>query len=245
MVGKSSHTTEADMFGPVSVSRISEVIVDQLKLLIRSGQLSLGDRLPSERDLCQRYGVSRATVREALRVLEANGLVVIKVGVHGGTFITSPSTERLGEGLADLLYLATATAADVTEARKIIELGILPLAVQRATEEDIAELQVMLDHAEEALVDGTYSMELSSAFHVRIAGCTHNPSIEMLVHSFQGPMLMSLAQARHVAPYMGPRGVKEHRALVDAIAARDIDAAEAVMSEHLGRTAERTSAAPG
>jgi len=84
------------MFAKVSVDRVSQVIVDQIKLLIRDGRLTPGDRLPSERDLCQRFGVSRVTVREALRVLEASGLVEIRVGARGGAFVTTPSTERLG-----------------------------------------------------------------------------------------------------------------------------------------------------
>src|SRR4051812_3996312 len=103
-----------DLFSPVSVNRISEVIVEQVRLLIREGKLVPGDRLPSERSLCERFGVSRVTVREALRVLEANGLVEIRVGARGGAFVTLPSSERLGEGLAELLTLAPMTAGDVT-----------------------------------------------------------------------------------------------------------------------------------
>src|SRR5690349_19213105 len=93
---------ESDLFRPVSVDRVSQVIVDQVKRLMREGKLANGDRLPSERDLCQRFGVSRVTVREALRVLEANGLIEIRVGARGGAFVASPTKERLGEGLADL-----------------------------------------------------------------------------------------------------------------------------------------------
>src|SRR5246127_4199977 len=114
-----------DIFTPVSIDRISQVIVDQIRLLIRDGRLQLGDRLPSERELCQRFGVSRVTVREALRVLEANGLVAIKLGARGGAFVTSPTAELLSAGLADLMALAPLTAADVTEARVIVEMGVL------------------------------------------------------------------------------------------------------------------------
>ena len=233
---------QPEMFSRVSVDRVSQVIVDQIKVLIRDGKLKPGDRLPSERDLCQRFGVSRVTVREALRVLEASGLVAIRVGAHGGAFLTTPSAERLGEGLADLLSLSPLTAAGVTEARMVVEIGILPLVVERATSEDVADLFAMVDEGQKALDDGRYTMGMSAAFHVRVAKCTHNPAIEMLVQSFHGPMLMSLQQAKVAAPLMGHRGTQEHRKLAKAIQDRDVAKAEAVMRTHLRRTAKRVSA---
>lgn len=228
-----------EMFSRVNVDRVSQVIVDQIKLLIRDGRLQPGDRLPSERELCQRFGVSRVTVREALRVLEASGLVTIRVGAHGGAFLTTPSAERLGEGLADLLALAPLTAANVTEARVVVELGILPLVVERATEEDVAALLEIVDEGARAIKEDRYEMSMSAAFHIRVAACTHNPAIEMLVQSFHGPMLMSLEQARAAAPLMGRRGTDEHRKLAQAIAKRDLEAATSVMRTHIGRTAKR------
>ena len=226
------------MFSPVSVDRVSQVIVDQIKLLIRDGRLQPGDRLPSERELCQRFGVSRVTVREALRVLEASGLLAIRVGAHGGAFLTTPSAERLGEGLADLISLAPMTAANVTEARIIVELGILPLVVERATEDDVATLLAMVDEADKALEDGTYDTGMSAAFHIRVGACTHNPAVEMLLQTFHGPMRMSLERSHADAP-MSHQGVDEHRALATAIKDRDLDAARDVMTKHLERTASR------
>jgi GntR family transcriptional regulator, transcriptional repressor for pyruvate dehydrogenase complex len=239
MATKTANTTQApDMFSPVNVDRVSQVIVDRIKLLIRDGRLQLGDRLPSERELCQRFGVSRVTVREALRVLEAGGLLTIRVGAHGGAFLTSPSTERLSEGLADLISVSTLTAANVTEARIIVELGILPLAVERATADDIAALFAMVDEAERALDADTYNVEMSAAFHIRVAECTHNPAIAMLVQSFHGPLLMSLEEAHQSAP-MGRQGMDEHRKLAQAIKDRDVAVARKIATTHLDRTARR------
>lgn len=233
----SQDTTAKDIFRPVSVDRVSQVIVDQVKLLMREGQLTIGDRLPSERDLCQRFGVSRVTVREALRVLEANGLIAVRVGARGGAFVASPTKERLSEGLADLMTLSPLTPRDVTEARTVIELGILPFAVERATEADIAHLRRMVDEGYDALDRDAYTMDISAAFHVGVATSAHNPAIESLVQSFHGPMLHSLRQARNVAPAMGRKGTDEHSALADAIEKRDLEAAIKVMSTHLDRTA--------
>src|SRR3954453_4795296 len=93
------------LFKAVSSSRVSQLIVDQIRLLLKEERLQPGDRLPSERELCVQFGVSRVTVREALRSLEASGLVEIRVGARGGAFVTAPSSRRVGEGLADLLSL--------------------------------------------------------------------------------------------------------------------------------------------
>lgn len=229
---------DTGLFSRVSIGRVSQVIVDQIRLLIHGGRLSPGDRLPSERELCARFGVSRVTVREALRVLEAVGLVEIRVGAHGGAFVTSPSNARLGEGLADLLKLSPLTAAEVTEARMVFELGIVPLVSERATDEDIAALNEICARQRAALRDQSYSMTLSAEFHVRVAACTHNAAIEMLVQSFHGPLLMSLREAQTLDPVMGRRGNAEHQEFVDAIARRDQAAAE-IMRKHLQRTADR------
>jgi DNA-binding FadR family transcriptional regulator len=188
-------------------------------------------------------GVSRVTVREALRILEAGGLVEIRVGARGGAFVTTPSSERLGAGLADLINLAPVTAVEVTEARLVFELGIIPMLVERATDEDITALRELTREHVTALRQGEYTMARSAEFHVRLAASTHNAAIEMLVHSFHGPLLMSLRQASTASPLMGQRGVYEHRDLIEAIAARDVAAATEIMHRHLGRTARRLARA--
>lgn len=235
------HPEGQGLFSPVSPTRVSQVIVDQIKDLVRNGSLNPGDRLPSERDLCGQFGVSRVTIREALRVLETNGMVTIKVGAHGGAFLTTPSTELLGAGLADLLSLSALTASNVTEARIIVEDGILPLIVERATEADVADLLRLVDEGTAAVESGSYSMDMSAAFHVRLAECAHNPALTMLIDSFHGPMLMSLREAKVNAPLMGPKGNEEHREIALAIGHRDVDAARRIMASHLERTATRVA----
>ena len=234
-----SPPAEPQLFNRVSVGRISEVIVEQIRLLMRQGQLKPGDRLPPERDLCERFGVSRVTVREALRMLESSGLVEIRVGARGGAFVTAPTSNRVGEGLADLLTLSVISAANVTEVRLILEVGIVPLVCERATEEDLADLEKICERSEEALRGGDYPVDMSLEFHTRVAKATHNPALEMLVESFSGPILMSLREAKEVAPEMGAVGTTEHEQFIAAIRRRDPDAASRIMREHLTRTAHR------
>ncbi len=239
-------TSPADgLFTAVTSNRMSEAIVEQIRTLIRGNQLRPGDRLPSERELCERLGVSRVTVREALRVLEAGGLVEIRVGARGGAFVTSPSSEQLGTGLADLLRLAPITAVEVTEARLVLELGLVDKVIERATMSDIAELRELTGRHLEALGRGQYDMAMSAEFHRRLAACTHNSAIEMLVKSFHGPLLMSLREAATSAPLMGPRGAYEHRDLIEAIADRDVARTRAIMAQHIDRTARRLAGTAG
>jgi GntR family transcriptional regulator, transcriptional repressor for pyruvate dehydrogenase complex len=234
-------SVQVDMFGKVSVGRISETIVEQVRQLMRQGQLRPGDRLPAERDLCEQFGVSRVTVREALRMLESSGLVDIRVGARGGAFVTAPSSGRIGDGLADMLSLSVISAANVTEVRLILEVGIVPLLCERATEEDLEDLERMCALSREALSRSGYSMDMSAEFHVRVARATHNPALALLVESFRGPILMSLEQARASAPEMGELGTEEHEQFVAAVRRRDPEQAMRIMREHLGRTAQRVS----
>jgi DNA-binding FadR family transcriptional regulator len=237
--GTVSPVAEPGLFSKVSVGRMSEVIVDKIRELMREGQLKPGDRLPPERELCESFGVSRVTMREALRMLESAGLVEIRVGARGGAFVTAPSSNRVGEGLTDLLTLSVISAADVTEVRMILELGIVPLVCERATDDDLSALEKICERSEDALRAGDYTMEMSLEFHTAVAQAAHNPAVEMLLESFRGPILMSLEEAHEVAPEMGGRGTQEHEEFIEAVRRRDADEAARIMREHLTRTAHR------
>jgi DNA-binding FadR family transcriptional regulator len=224
-----------DVFRPVpSAGRTSTMIVRQIRDLIRTGELPVGTRLPAERVLCDRMGVSRLTLREALRALEVNGLVEIRPGAHGGAFVTAPTAAGAAAGITDLLSVSGLTAAQVTEARIAFELGIVPLITERATAEDVAALRALCDEAERAREQGSYSVAMSFGFHLRAAAASHNPAVALLLDSFREAILMSMRQAHHE----GKQGVAEHRAFVDAIERRDAGAARRVMADHLQRTAD-------
>lgn len=232
-----------NLFIDISNHRISAAVVDHVKTLILDGRLQPGDRLPSERKLCELMGVARVTVREAMRVLEAGGLVEIGVGRRGGAVVTKPSSARLATGLAKLISLAPPTASEVTEARLIFETRIMPTLVDRVTDEDIADLRAMTNEHIRAVRNGTYTTAMSAGFHNRIGAGTHNVAIEMLMRSFHGSLLKPLRGATTAGPPMGQPGAFEHRDIVEAVAARDVLTATAIMQRHIGRTAHRLSRA--
>jgi DNA-binding FadR family transcriptional regulator len=227
------------MFNRLSTGRISEEIVEQIKLAIREGRLGPGDRLPPERELTSRFGVSRMSVRDALRILEAGGLIEIRVGARGGAYVRAPASSIVGEGIANMLMLSSISAQEVTEARRILEIGIVPLIVQRATDEDLDGLERLCRESQQAIRAGSYRTELSAAFHVALARASHNGAVELLVESLRGPLLESLERARQASRSRGVSGVRDHVALVRAIRERDAARAQDIMVRHLGRTARR------
>ncbi|WP_063837113.1 FadR/GntR family transcriptional regulator [Phaeacidiphilus oryzae] len=241
---KAPDDRSSSLLTAVNDRRISALIVDQVRSLIHSGQLTPGDRLPPEREMCERFGVSRVTVREALRVLEASGLVEIRVGAHGGAFVTQPSSERVGASIIDLLTLSSVSPSEVTQVRRVLEVGIMPVLAEAAEEEDFADLERICEEQEAALKAGHYDVELSVEFHTRLAAATHNSAFELLVRSFHGPLLMSLETAQATAPEMGRRGLSEHRKILAALREGDAETASQIMSDHLSRTERRLHPAP-
>jgi GntR family transcriptional regulator, transcriptional repressor for pyruvate dehydrogenase complex len=186
------------------------------------------------------------SVRDALRMLEASGLVEVRVGARGGAFVTAPAPALVGEGMADMLMLADVRPDEVTEARLVFEVAILPLACERADDEDVVALEEICGRAEAALGAAGYDPAISAEFHTRLARCTHNAAIALFAESLEAPLRLSLRRARLADPETGGVGLLEHRALVDAIREGDAEAARTIMAAHLGRTARRVGrAAPG
>jgi GntR family transcriptional repressor for pyruvate dehydrogenase complex len=233
--GEMSDSSVTLLLRPVVGGRISEEIVAQVIELIRTGQLHPGDRLPPERDLAQHFGVSRVTVRDALRVLEVRGLVEVRMGARGGAFVTVPSTELVSEGLRELLTMFALSADEVVEARLIMELGIVDLALTHATDADIAGLRALCATSEHAVRRGRYDTELSTEFHARLAAATHNEAVIKLSESFRGPLRLALVRAREGKEVAHRRSVEDHVAIVEALARRDRTAVRRRLADHLVR----------
>jgi DNA-binding FadR family transcriptional regulator len=229
-----SRRAEGDLFSPVTVARASSSIADQIRAAIVTGQLKEGARLPPERELAEQFGVSRVTVRDALRALEAMGLIEVRVGARGGAFITVPSGSVVGQTMSDMMMMQAISPEDVVEARLIVELGTVTLACVRATDEDLARLHEHAELATKALAAKSYTREISWEFHALLSEAAHNAAVEGLTHSFRSTLSMHPFRTREGAPAHA-RTVEEHRLILAAVDARDGASARREMAHHLLR----------
>ena len=229
-----SGRNDGDLFAPVSVGRASSAIVDQIRAAIVNGRLQQGTRLAPERELAEQFGVSRVTVRDALRGLEAMGLVEVKVGARGGAFVTAPTGSVVAQTISDMMMMAVVGPEEIAEARLIVELGTVTLACTRAIDEDLERLAEICEIGARKLEEKTYTRELSWEFHSCLADAAHNGAVEGLAQSFRSTLSMHPVRARegakaHVAT------VEEHGRILEALRRRDPAAARREMADHLLR----------
>jgi GntR family transcriptional repressor for pyruvate dehydrogenase complex len=199
-----------------------------------SGRLTEGERLSPERELAEQFGVSRVTVRDALRALEAQGLIEVRVGAHGGAFVTAPTGSLIGQTMSDMMMMQALTPEDIVEARLIVELGTVTLACSRASDDDLRRLREICERGAEALAAKTYTSELSWEFHARLAEAAHNGALAGLAQSFRSTLSMHPIRTREGAK-AHERTVEEHTELVGALEKRDGRAARTIMAHHLLR----------
>jgi GntR family transcriptional regulator, transcriptional repressor for pyruvate dehydrogenase complex len=215
---------------PVRNTRIYEEIVRQIRLLITDGHLKSGDRLPPERDLAERFRVSRASVREAMRALESRGLIGIRPGE--GAFVREVSVEALIEPLALVILTQRETIADLYEARRLLEPPIAGLAARRASPDEVADMVRILDEQGAEVGAGRTGLAQDAAFHAALAHSTHNRAITRIVTT----LMDLLAQSREESlshPGRPVRSHGDHRHILAAVEARDFRRAERAMLAHL------------
>lgn len=209
-----------------------QMLADALRARILTRELKPGDRLPIEPDLAELYGVSRSTVREALRVLTSQGLVSTWRGVQGGSFVTCPEPIQISDYLhASLGLLAESTDVGVEallEARDMLEVPAAGLAAQRRTPEQLERLRATLYEPAAETVEQRVAM--SQRFHEVMLDAAANPIVEALV----GPMFRVLYERLVTqVPVANWAMEGDHRLIYAAIEAGDAEAARAEMQIHL------------
>ncbi len=215
---------------PVKSIRIYEDIVRQVKALIADGRLNSGDRLPPERELAERFRVSRTSVREALRSLQSRGLIEIQAGE--GAFVRDVSVEALIEPLALVILPHREAVGELFEARLLLEPAIAALAARRASREEIAEMDRILAEQAQEVSRGRTGMAQDSALHAAIAAAAHNRAIVRIVNALVDLLRQSREESL-LTRGRPKRSHQDHRRILSAIRRRDEAGAHRAMLDHL------------
>jgi len=227
----------------VRTSRLYEQIVQQIEESILKGTLKTGDQLPAERELAQRFGVSRTAVREAVKALREKGLVEAYSG--RGTFITDGTSQAVRQSLDLMVKIGQPEGSQyLAELRAILEPEIAALAAARAEEPELATMREAVAVMDRAGRDPDAYIEADLDFHLALAEAAANPLILSLIDSIVG--LLREQRMRIFKVEGGPeRGQFHHKRILEAMERRDPEKAKDAMRAHLEQVREDSQASAG
>ncbi|GAB2699617.1 FadR/GntR family transcriptional regulator [Paenibacillus thermoaerophilus] len=215
--------------------KIHEQIADRLKQSILAGELQPGAKLPSTKELSERYGVGMSTVREALSALKAMGLVESRQGE--GSYVRKIEPADVGMPELSGLLMDKETILELLEARKALEVSNAGIAAEKRTEDDLRRFEALLAAMEKHLGDETEGERADMAFHLALARATHNSIIVRMLETVSSQMETAIRETRRLQMYasksVSEQLWREHRDIYEAIASRDPQRAMDAMRQHL------------
>jgi GntR family transcriptional repressor for pyruvate dehydrogenase complex len=230
---------EAAVSGPpgsawdrVRAVRASDEIVAQFRKAIFEGKLRPGDALGSEANLALRFNVSKGTIRDALRTLEASGAIEIRTGVKGGVRVANGDPLRFADILAMQLQMSGVGRVDVIEAQARLEAAAADMAASQATPDDIEKLRGLLLSSEQLKAAGDYR-DISYEFHEAVAWASHNLTLIAILRAVQALRKEPLPEERPHVPKRAAQLFDVHHAIFDAIERHDGEEAARLMTDHL------------
>ncbi|GAB6086369.1 FadR/GntR family transcriptional regulator [Alkaliphilus crotonatoxidans] len=224
------------MFSPIKSTKVYEQVIEQIQGMIANGDLKKGDKLPSERQLAEQLGVSRTSVREALRALQIIGLIEVRQG--DGNFITESFDHCLFEPLSALFMLQESRPQEIVDLRRVIEVETATLAAQRITDEEIKELGELINQLKllSEAQDEKNSVKVDKEFHYRIARASKNYLLLNILNVISALMDNFIEDARGMI-LMNQKNkkllVEQHENIYKALARRDPKAAAGAMETHI------------
>jgi len=236
-------TDYESLIEPVKSKRTFEEVSERLKELIFNGTLKPGQQLPSEPALAQLFHVGRQSVREALRVLEISGFIIVRPGAKGGAVIESTMLSKLSGLFLETFRLQKISIEDCIAARKAIEASVLDLVVQNAGKEDIEALRNNIMVARKKLHSNRSAYEENIDFHRLLAKASKNDTFSIVMEAILA--VFSDFKSRYVSVTMKEsRGIVDlHEKIVDALVAKKGDIASELLRENLA-AAENILLAP-
>ena len=221
------------MFEPIKNKKVYQHVIEQVQKMVVEGVLKRGDKLPSERDLVEQLGVSRTSIREALRSLEIIGFIESRQGE--GNFIKATIDSSFFEPISLMFKLNKGSAEDILETRMIIEVEAVALAAKRIKDEDITELQLLMSELRKAQNE-IESSRVDTQLHYKIAEITGNNLIIILLNTISSLMESFIINAREMILREKEKReilLDQHQRIVDALVERNSEKAAVAMREHL------------
>lgn len=209
--------------------RLSDKVADMMLETILSKRLDVGDRLPSERELGEQFGVSRTVVREAVRALVAKGVIEVRSG--SGLRVAAVNASAVSESMSLFLRGGSLDFEKVHEVRKLLEVHLAGLAAERAGPEDVAALRAVHQRMERDSGDVEAAAHDDLEFHRVIARATHNELYLVLMDSI-GRSLIDIRRD-NLGSGSAPATLEQHARVLDRIAAHDAEGARRAMASHL------------
>ncbi len=227
----------AQLIRPPKKEKLHEAIVAQIKTLIHTKKLGVGDRLPSERELAQLFTVSRVVVRESLRSLEQSGLIEVRPGSTGGAFITYNVHKPLFDAAYDLFNKGNLSLSYFSEARQAIECFAVRLAAQKATAEDLQVLKSINKKLLEDIDDRANLRRNNSDFHTAVARMSGNPLLLLMAQSLLQILDVAYPHSKQPDDYVR-NTYERHEAIIKAMEERSPERCEELMRIDLGHTSK-------
>jgi DNA-binding FadR family transcriptional regulator len=234
---------------PIRAPKTGELVAAQIRRQIVRGDLAEGDALASETELMELYGVSRPTLREAFRVLESEGLIIVRRGARGGARVRLPDVSVAGRHLGLLLQLRGTTLDDVFAARVVIEPAAARQVAERTPEQGretaLARLHDAVDAEAMAVDDPATFAALSARFHAMLVSVSGNDTLALLAEALDEVIVAStehaVAQSRRLQDQQrsNRRAVSAHRKLLRLIDAGDAEGAESYWRTHMEAVRKR------
>ena len=221
---------KSQMFKPIKKAKVYEEIVAKIKDMVEKGRFKSGDQLPVERELAEVFRVSRSSVREAFRSLESQGFIQSRQG--DGTYIARQPVESLVRPLASVILTEKDDQMELFEMRRMIEPDLAYLAAERATEEEIAMMEKVLDLQQEQIDRGEYETDVDRNFHYIMARAARNKALLRITDNIIDLLAESREQYLQVEG-RPQKSILRHREVLEAIRARDPERAERCMLEHV------------
>lgn len=220
------------MFTPIKNTKVYEQVIEQIEGMITNGILKKGDRLPSERELVEQLGISRASIREALRSLEIIGLIESKQGE--GNFIRENFDNTLFEPLSIMFMLNDCKIEEIFELRKVIEIETAALAAKKITTEEINKLQMLVDNMKTS-EDEDERVKDDAKFHYTIAKASGNFLILSILNTVSSLMDSFIKDARKniINNQLKDSIDNEHEEILNALKTHNPDKASESMRKHM------------